>query len=505
MQTTFSSWRVGLFVLLSLLLPGLHSVQAGSATWGSNPSSSDWNTASNWSPQTVPNGPSDSATFATSNLAIVTLSAPIEINSAVFQPGASAFSISLPAGPFAPSLTLSGAGVTNDSGVSQSFVAQWGADSGSPTINFTGNATAGVNTNYTAQGGQAPNTTGGVIQFFESSSAGGGAFVSQGSGFAGVGAGTVTFHDNSTADAATITADAGTAANTVGGVVGFYDDSTAGTATLIANGSHGGQSGGMIRFFDTTSLGSPRVVVLGNGTLDLTGHDPAVPLSIGSLEGTGSVNLGATNLIVGSNRRTTTFSGPMFGSGGKLTKVGNGRLALTKGNGYDGGTIVKEGILLANNRSGSATGIGPVRVMRGALGGNGQIVAGAVTLVGSPANLQPGNAPGAIGTLTIVSSLTFQNDSIYNVDMDTVAATADSVIAQGVTLGNSARINLLPQGASPIPVGTVFTIINNTSADSISGAFSNLPDGSSIIVGGNTFHASYEGGDGNDLTLTVVP
>ena len=33
------------------------------------------------------------------------------------------------------------------------------------------------------------------------------------------------------------------------------------------------------------------------------------------------------------------------------------------------------------------------------MGGNGQIVVGAVTLVGSPANLQPGNAPGTIGTL----------------------------------------------------------------------------------------------------------
>jgi hypothetical protein len=139
------------------------------------------------------------------------------------------------------------------------------------------------------------------------------------------------------------------------------------------------------------------------------------------------------------------------------------------------------------------------------LGGNGQIVVGAVTLVGSPANLQPGNAPGTIGTLTIVSSLTFQNDSIYNVDIDTVAATADSVIAQGVTLGNSARINLLLQGSSPIPVGTVFTIINNTSSAPISGVFSNLPDGGSIIIGGNTFHVSYEGGDGNDLTLTLVP
>ncbi len=33
----------------------------------------------------------------------------------------------------------------------------------------------------------------------------------------------------------------------------------------------------------------------------------------------------------------------------------------------------------------------------------------------------------------------------------------------------------------------------------------NLPDGGSITVGNNTFQASYEGGDGNDLTLTVVP
>jgi hypothetical protein len=37
------------------------------------------------------------------------------------------------------------------------------------------------------------------------------------------------------------------------------------------------------------------------------------------------------------------------------------------------------------------------------------------------------------------------------------------------------------------------------------GAFSNLADGSTLIVGNNAFQANYEGGDGNDLTLTVVP
>lgn len=32
-----------------------------------------------------------------------------------------------------------------------------------------------------------------------------------------------------------------------------------------------------------------------------------------------------------------------------------------------------------------------------------------------------------------------------------------------------------------------------------------IPDGGSITLGNNTFQASYSGGDGNDLTLTVVP
>ena len=60
-------------------------------------------------------------------------------------------------------------------------------------------------------------------------------------------------------------------------------------------------------------------------------------------------------------------------------------------------------------------------------------------------------------------------------------------------------------GTSTLPIGTVFTIINNTAAGRIAGTFSNLADGAMITVGPNNFQANYEGGDGNDLTLTVVP
>jgi hypothetical protein len=49
------------------------------------------------------------------------------------------------------------------------------------------------------------------------------------------------------------------------------------------------------------------------------------------------------------------------------------------------------------------------------------------------------------------------------------------------------------------------TVIKNTAVTPISGTFSNLPDGAIVTVNGNNLQASYEGGDGNDLTLTVVP
>jgi hypothetical protein len=52
--------------------------------------------------------------------------------------------------------------------------------------------------------------------------------------------------------------------------------------------------------------------------------------------------------------------------------------------------------------------------------------------------------------------------------------------------------------------GLSLTLISNTSASPINGTFNNLPEGAIVNVNGNNFQASYEGGDGNDLTLTAV-
>jgi len=97
---------------------------------------------------------------------------------------------------------------------------------------------------------------------------------------------------------------------------------------------------------------------------------------------------------------------------GSLVKSGDGILELTQGNTYSSATTINGGILLANNLSGSATGLGPVTVnVGGILAGPGTI-AGAVSLVGG--TLAPGNSPG----LLTVGSLALDSLSVLSYDLD---------------------------------------------------------------------------------------
>ena len=82
-------------------------------------------------------------------------------------------------------------------------------------------------------------------------------------------------------------------------------------------------------------------------------------------------------------------------------------------------------------------------------------------------------------------------------------AKTDKVIANRINSG--ASFNLSGTTKGNLTSGLVLTVISNTSASAIAGTFSNLADGAVVTVNGNSFQASYEGGDGNDLTLTVVP
>jgi hypothetical protein len=146
-----------------------------------------------------------------------------------------------------------------------------------------------------------------------------------------------------------------------------------------------------------------------------------------------------------------------------------------------------------------------VQVRGGTLSGPGTI-AGAVIIgrtAGVDTFLTPGNNGTRPGRLTIKQSLDFEATGIYKVVFDSEHATMSVVRAKDVRIVD-ASILLNDIAGNVIAAGTIFTVIDNTAATPIDGTFTNLPDGGTIRVHSNTFQANYEGGDGNDLTLTVL-
>jgi autotransporter-associated beta strand protein len=511
------------FALFILLMPVVSKGQ--DATWDSNPVDSDWSNASNWTPQAVPY---DTATFNVSSQSQVNVSTFLtNINTFLFPAGAGAFTItSLPGG----SLLFAGAGVLNHSIATQNLVVANSEDGTAGEIDFIRHASIRGAVLLTAQGG---NSTG--FQFRQTSSAGDASIQNQGSALPDVDGGSTGFFEYSSPDQSTITNMGGEATNapggatylennvrggkaqitanggavdgSKGGLIVIQDEAAAQNTTLTANSGANGGGGGLIEFADASTGDEARVMVFGNGTLDISEHNQT-PLAIGSLEGNGIVLMGTREMQIGDNNVSTVFSGKIEGTG-SLTKIGSGHLTLASGNTYTGGTTLNGGTLVVTNPNGSATGKGNVAVQGGILGGNGAL-AGALTVgtgSGSGAFLAPAGGTSKPATLTIQKAVTFNSDATYTciLQASKKKSANDEVVANGVTINGGAQFNLLAKVQGKLKVGTVFTVISNTASTPISGTFANLADGATITVGNTKLQASYEGGDGNDLTLTVVP
>ncbi|HEY2712833.1 MAG TPA: autotransporter-associated beta strand repeat-containing protein [Chthoniobacterales bacterium] len=493
------SFYLTLLGLTALFCANTPLARAGSATWQQNPATGNWNTPTNWTPATVPNGSSDVATFASSAQTNVSVTSGITLDSIVFQPDASPFTINT-SSEFAIIL-ISGVGVVNNSSFAQNFVVgAIGHDQGA--LDFSGTATAG-NAIYTQGGAAVRGSFGGTTSFFNSSTADTASFFLNGGAANTAAGGGVLFFDTSSAGSAIFTINPGMVRGATGGHLEFVDTSTAGSAIIAANGGTNGAAGGKVFFLDDSTGGRANVVLQSNATLDLTLHNaPGVTLT--SVQGDGLVLLGSSTLRI-NNKLNVAFAGVISDSG-VLSKTGQGRLDLTNGNTYTGGTVVRAGTLLADNTTGSATGTGAVSVDSGALGGNGTI-SGAVTIgsdtPGNGSFLTPGQNLTHPGTITIEKSLTFASDGFLNVALSQ-GPTAGQVTANGVTIQTGAQFAFFNTRGLPVPVGTVLTLINNTAATPIAGVFDNLPDGLVFTDHGNKFAVNYEGGDGNDLTLTSV-
>jgi autotransporter-associated beta strand protein len=538
---------------VSLFLLSLQISQAGSASWQVNPQNANWTNPNNWAPDTVPNGANDIATFQSSSVTSISLRESITLDSAVFPSGASSFTISLQSDR---SITFSGAGVLDTTETNQLFILKGSQTRGGGTIFFNNSADAGsysayqlhfsqlsFSDNATAHGATMDALNSSVITFAGNASAGTGyvnvlpqtiadgqapqavfmddstaasASVSVlGATKAGRAGGIATFRDRATAANAYVSSNGAVGGVAEAGTVAFLGSSTAGNALLVAGGGQNGGAGGTIYFNENSTGGTAYLVLSGNGNLDISGHaSPGMSLGAVYGDGNGNLFLGGNNLTIGSTNYFLLLAGSILdggasgGNGGSLTKVGTGVLTLTHANTYSGGMVVQSGTLSVNNQDGSATGSGPVRVEALAgLTGAGAI-GGKVTIAGSSRGegvIAPGTAESNVATLTIRGSIRFGKGAYFcSLDRDTV--TSDTVVANGANVA-SCDFQLEPSGSLPLPVGKVFTVLDNTSSVPILGTFPSYPEGAIIelFVPPAKLQISYEGGDGNDITLTVVP
>ncbi|MGH8093101.1 MAG: autotransporter-associated beta strand repeat-containing protein [Chthoniobacterales bacterium] len=509
-SSTLQLLRIGkLLGLLGccLLLLG-QGAYGADGTWVANPVDNNWNNPANWSSGTVP-GVFDTAFFAGSNTTNINITQGTALENIMFNSGAGAFTITA-----LPSVGVGfGLGIENDSSVEQNFVAATD-DSNSGGFSFNqevDNVTITGPVTFTQQAQNTATGNAGFVNFFFAG-AGDATFHDLGASVAGgFGGRTDFYYTGASAENCAIINDGGTAAGAIGGGTSFSQQKpSVGNATLIANSGTNGGGGGFFDLVDGSLGGTARLEVFGNGYMDMSAHT-GPSLSIGSIEGDGQIYLGKSPLMVGTNKLSTIFSGvlhpgdPSGGSGtGALIKTGSGTLTLTGANLYTAGTTVSAGTLVVSNKTGSGTGTGAVSVNAGTLGGSG-IISGVLT-IGVGAFLAPAHGTKAQATLTIQSSLTFNADSTYTYTFKAKKkkAKTDKVIANGVMI-NGATVVLQGTTQGSLTRGAIYTLISNTATTPIAGAFSNLPDGAIVSVNGNNLQASYEGGDGNDLTLTVVP
>lgn len=216
--------------------------------------------------------------------------------------------------------------------------------------------------------------------------------------------------------------------------------------------------------------------------------------TIGSLAGSGNIILDGGSLRIGVNNASTIYGGAISGSG-EVTKVGAGALTLTGGNTHRR-TVVANGTLLVN---GTVT--SEIFPDGGTIGGAGTI--DAITN-GSNSTVSPGPRPGpGTGILRARSAILTGIDFVAEIngpqagaDYDQLAVTDLLQIFSTSTLSVTLRFDP--------PRGAQFTIMSLAPGKAVIGNFKDLPEGTVFSAGLRRFGISYQGGDGNDVVLTVA-
>jgi fibronectin-binding autotransporter adhesin len=284
----------------------------------------------------------------------------------------------------------------------------------------------------------------------------------------------------------------GTQPNTFAGGLGI----TGGTLNLNKTGVNAlvgplliGPGAGTVRLQQSGQIADTvPVSVYAGGTLDLNNNSD----TIGSLAGSGAVNLAFASLTLGGDNSSTTFSGSITGLGGApIIKNGIGTFTLTGTNNCSGTSTVNGGRLVVDGEL-----VSHVTVAAGAtLSGVGKV--GNVTATSG--HLQPGATPGKFST----GNLSLNNAAgvaTFDIFGSSAGTGHDQIAVNGtVTLGNPTLALVVGTGGG---MSNQYVLIANDGVDAVNGTFNGLPEGATVTAGLVSYTISYVGGTGNDVVLT---
>ncbi len=254
---------------------------------------------------------------------------------------------------------------------------------------------------------------------------------------------------------------------------------TGGTVTLSGVSTYTGLTtigGGTLAFSGSGSLAQANATTVnGGGTLDISQSSSLV--TIGDLSGSGTVNLGAAQLVSGNNTNST-FSGTINdgglggGTGGSLTYNGSAIFTLSGANTYTGATTINSGTLAvgANDTIGGGS---SVAINGGTLdlGTFNQTVAGVV--------LNSGSITGSTGVLSS-ATYSLKSGSVSAILGDYLGGPTDVDIDGGSTVTLSGANTYT--GTTTIALGSIANFQNGTAFGTNSNI--NVTSGNTIQVQG---------------------
>ncbi|MBX3731169.1 MAG: autotransporter-associated beta strand repeat-containing protein [Verrucomicrobiae bacterium] len=260
---------------------------------------------------------------------------------------------------------------------------------------------------------------------------------------------------------------------------------------------------------DVVSVASGSVVHLHNaGTWTLQGSSVSTLLSVGAagpvvqtapLTGTAALHYVGSRTFTLSEENT--YQGETLVEGGTLALVHASHNNLRSSPLLD--LLTREAILDVSGLADGRFDLSPGQTLRG----EGTVRGDLRVLPG--ATVAPGRRPRYPGFL-VLNHVEFEAGSTLSVWL--YGRSLSEMLADGIRVAGTVKLagatlhlpEDLPLSPTPSQDGDTFLILDNDEGDPVLGTFAGLPEGTTIPFRSRHLRISYSGGDGNDVTLTVV-